>query len=223
LENYFNHSNDSEIDTVEIPGPKIKKERQMRTKFLNWTMASILFVGMAGLCRADDDNRAISRLGQNSPQDHLRIASFYLVFNGDKSESMPALQSGDNTRFYSKVWDSLYLQVNTERGDQGTSGYMFSFSTDEAGLSPVATNELRDVPSLRELSAMDFRTDDNFSARTLKPGPGTPQDRGAFRLIHYDGFDVEIRVLQINIGNTGLKKKPDFNNVSVLVTVREKK
>jgi hypothetical protein len=195
----------------------------MKSKVLNWMIASILFAGIAGLCRADDDVRAISRLGQNSPQDHLRTASFYLVFNGDKSESLPALQSGDNTRFYSKVWDGLYLQVNTERGDEGTSGYMFSFSTDEAGLIPVNTNELRDVPSLRELTAMDFRSDDNFSARALKPGPGTPTDRGAFRMIHYDGFDVEIRVLQINIGNTGLKKKPEFNIVSVMVTVREKK
>ena len=195
----------------------------MKSKALNLITAFILFAGIAGLCRADDDARAISRLGQNSPQDHLRTASFYLVFNGDKSESLPALQSGDNTRFYSKVWDSLYLQVNTERGDEGTAGYMFSFSTDEAGLSPVNTNELRDVPSLRELTAMDFRTDDNFSARALKPGPGIPTDRGAFRMIHYDGFDVEIRVLEINVGNTGLKKKPDFNKVSVLVTVREKK
>jgi len=183
---------------------------------------AMLLAGSVGLCRADDDRRAISKLGQNSPKDHLRTASFYLVFDGEKSDSLPALQSGDSTRFYSKVWDGLFLQVNTEMADQGVTGYMFSFSTDEAGLSPVPTNELRDVPSLRELAAMDFRTDDNFSPRVLKPGPGTPTDRGAFRAVRYDGFDVEIRVLEFNIGNTGLKKKPEFNKVSVLVTIRER-
>ncbi len=195
----------------------------MKPKVLNCLLGAALLVGSAGLCRADDDNRVISKLGQNSSADHSRTASFYLVFNGDKSDSLPALQSGDNTRFYSKVWDGLYLQVNTERGDEGIGGYMVSFSTDEAGLTPVGTNESRDVPTLRDVTAADFRTDDNFSARTLQPGPGTPDNRGAFRMVHYNGFDVEIRVLGFNIGNTGLKKKPDFNKLSFMVTVREKK
>jgi hypothetical protein len=206
----------------ESSGFQNKKERQMKPKTLSWVLATVLLAGSAGWCRADDDNRVISKLGQNSPMDHLRTASFYLVFNGDKSESLPALQSGDNARFYSKVWDGLYLQVNTEVGDQGVTGYMFSFSSDEAGLSPLATNELRDVPTMREVAAMDFRSDDNFSVRVLKPGPGTPDNRGAFRMIHYSGMDMEIRVLGFGIGNTGLKRKPDFNNLSVMVTVREK-
>ena len=194
----------------------------MNPKVLKVLLASMFIAGMAGWSRADDDARVISKLGQNSPQDHLRTASFYLVLKGDKSESLAALPSGDNARFYSKLWDGLYLQINTESGDNGIDGYMVSFSTDEAGLTPVPTNELRDVPSMRELSATDFRSDDNFSIRTLKPGPGTPQDRGAFRLVHYNGFDVEIRVLEFNIGDAGLKKKPYFKSLSTLVTVREK-
>ncbi|HEY5037438.1 MAG TPA: hypothetical protein VIJ93_00030, partial [bacterium] len=100
-------------------------------------------------------------------------------------------------------------------------GYMFSFSKDEAGQNPMDTKESRDVPTLRELSAGDFRTDDNFAVRPLKAGSGTPEDRGALRVIHYDGFDVEIRVLEFNIGDAILKKKPYFKSVSCLVTVTE--
>jgi hypothetical protein len=194
----------------------------MKRKVFSCLLVSTLLMGLAGICKADDDNRVISKLGQNSPQDHLRTASFYLVFKDNKSDSLPAVQSGDTARFYSKVWDGLYLQVTTENGDRGTAGYMFSFSTDEAGLTPVETNELRDVPSLREITAGDFRSDDNFSVRVLKPGPGTPKDRGAFRMVKYDGFDVEIRVLEFSIGDAGLKNKPFFKSLSTLVTVREK-
>ncbi len=193
----------------------------MKNKMLSGLMVSILFAGIAGLSLAEDDNRIIGKLGQNSPKDHLRTASLYLVFKGNKDNSLPALPSGDKTRFYSKVWDGLYLQVITEPGEKGNEGYMFSFSGDEGNLNAVDTNESRDVPSLREVSAADFRSDDNFSIRPLKPGPGTPEDRGAQRLIHYDGFDVEIRVLEFNIGDAGLKEKPYFKSISCLVTVKE--
>lgn len=194
----------------------------MNAKIMGWVMVSTLCLGMAGVSRADDDARIIGKLGMNSPKDHSRTASFYLVFKGGRNESLPAVPSGDRTRFYSKVWDGLFLQVTTETGENGVAGYLFSFSRDEAGEDPVATNESRDVPTLRQLSAADFRTDDNFSARPLKPGPGTPMDRGALRLIHYDGFDVEIRVLEFNIGDAMLKRKPYFRAVSCLVTVKEK-
>jgi hypothetical protein len=192
-------------------------------KQLGWVLAAALFAGSVGLARADDDdNRVISRLGMNSPKDHLRIASFYMPFDGSKSEGYPAVPAGDATRFYSKVWDGLYLQVTTEKGEDGVAGYMVSFSKDEAQQDVIKTDESRDVPSLREVSAADFRTDDNFGVRALKPGPGTPSDRGALRVIHYDDFDVEIRVLEFNIGDTGLKHKPYFKNLSCLVTVMEK-
>jgi hypothetical protein len=197
------------------------KEPQMKKGILGWVMVSILIAGTAGLTRADDDARIIGKIGHNWPKDHLRAASFYLVFKGAKSESLPANSSGNETRFYSKVWDGLYLQVATESGEKGTAGYMFSFSKDEAGIDPIVTKESRDVPSLREVSAGDFRSDDNFSVRPLKPGPGTPDDRGALRMIHYDGFDVEIRVLEFNIGDALLKKKPFFKTLSCLVTVKE--
>ena len=193
----------------------------MKTRILGWTMASIMMMGAASLCRAEDDARIIGKIGENSPKSQLRAASLYLVFKGDRDNSLPALPMGDKTRFYSKVWDGLYLQVTTEPGEDGIAGYMFSFSTDEAGLNPFDTNELRDIPSLRDLSASDFRSEDNFSIRPLKPGPGTPEDRGAFRTVHYGDFDVAIRVLEFNIGDAILKKKPYFKSVSCLVTVRE--
>ncbi len=194
----------------------------MKTKVILGLMVSILFAGLTDLSRAESDARIIGKIGHNKPEAHLRIASFYLVLNGAKAESLPAISSGDNTRFYSKIWDNLYLQVTTEPGDRGIAGYLFAFSKDEAGLNPMDTNESRDVPSLRELSAADFRTDDNFSVRPLKPGPGTPEDRGALRELHYGGYDVEIRVLEFNIGDAVLKKKPYFKSVSCLVTVTEK-
>ncbi|HXL73649.1 MAG TPA: hypothetical protein VN963_08505, partial [bacterium] len=97
----------------------------------------------------------------------------------------------------------------------------FGFAQDEANQTVIPTNESRDVPTLLELTAADFRSDDNFSARALKPGPGTPLDRGAWRVIHYDGFDVEIRVLEFKIADTELKQKPYFKSVSCLVTVTE--
>lgn len=194
----------------------------MKTRILSWLIVPALIMGIAGVSRADDDNRTFAKLGQNTVMDHLRTVSFYLVFRGNKSDSLAAIPSGDNARFYSKVWDGLYLQVNTESGERGVTGYMFSFSKDEEGKSPIETNESRDVPSLREVSVSDFRSDDNFSTRPLKPGPGTPDDRSAFRVIHCDGFDVDIRVLEFNIGDASLKTKPYFKTVSCLVTVKEK-
>ena len=194
----------------------------MKKKAMLWSMISILFAGITGLSWGEDDARIIGKIGHNKPEAHLRTASFYLVLHGAKAESLPAISSGDNTRFYSKIWDNLYLQITTESGDRGISGYLFAFSKDEAGLNPMDTNESRDVPSLRELSAADFRSDDNFSVRPLKPGPGTPEDRGALRALHYEGYDVEIRVLEFNIGDAVLKKKPYFKSVSCLVTVTEK-
>ncbi len=195
----------------------------MKMKDLGWALAAALFVGSVGLAWADeDDARVISRLGMNSPKDHMRIASFYMPFNGSKSDGLPGVPAGDDTRFYSKVWDGLYLQVTTEKGEDGVAGYMISFSKDEANQDVIKTDESRDVPSLREITAADFRTDDNFGVRALKPGPGTPSDRGALRVVRYDGFDVEIRVLEFNIGDTGLKHKPYFKNLSCVVTVLEK-
>lgn len=193
----------------------------MKKGILNWVMVSILLAGTVGFSRAEEDARIIGKLGHNGPKDHLRVASIYLVFKGEKVNDLPALPMGENTRFYSKVWDGLYLQVISEKGERGTTGYMFAFSKDEDNKIPVATNESRDVPSLRELSAGDFRTEDNFAARPLKPGPGNPEDRGALRVIQYDGFDLEIRVLEFNIGDAMLKRKPYFKTLSCLVTVRE--
>lgn len=193
----------------------------MKNNILRRMMILTLLMGITGLSRAENDTRIIGKIGQNSPKDQLRTASFYLVFNGTKSESLPALPSGDDTRFYSKVWDGLYLQAITESGEKGTSGYMFGFSKDDEDKNPVVTNESRDVPTLREVAAGDFRTEDNFAVRPLKPGPGTPEDRGAYRVIHYDGFDVEIRVLEFNVGDAELKKKPYFKSLACLVMVRE--
>lgn len=193
----------------------------MKMKQFSWVMVSILFLGITGLCRADDDYRIITRLGENSPKDHLRTASFFLPLKNDKVEGLPAVETGNSSRFYSKVWDGLYLQVTTEPGQDGIAGYLFGFSQDEANQTVIATNESRDVPTLLELAAADFRSDDNFSARVLKPGPGTPLDRGAWRVIHYNGFDVDIRVLEFKIGDTELKQKPYFKSVSCLVTVTE--
>jgi len=194
----------------------------MKTRILSWLMIPALIVGITGASRADDDNRTFAKLGHNTSKDQMRTVSFYLVLKGNRSDSLAAIPSGDNARFYSKVWDGLYLQVTTESGERGITGYMFAFSKDEAGQEPMNTNESRDVPSLRELSVSDFRSDDNFSVRPLKPGPGTPEDRGALRVIHCDGFDVEIRVLEFGIGGVSLKTKPYFKTVSCLVTVRER-
>ncbi len=193
----------------------------MKQRILSWVMVSVLFMGIAGVVRADDDARIMGKLGLNLP-DHMRQVSIFAAFRGDKDNSLPAVAAGNETRFYSKVWDGLYLQVISESGENGAAGYLFSFSKDESNLIPVTTNESRDVPTLRELSAMDFRSDDNFSARPLKPGLGTPDDRGALRLIHYADFDVEIRVLEFRIADAVLKKKPYFKSVSCLVTVTEK-
>src|SRR5579859_4061229 len=124
----------------------------MKTSILSWAMVSILLMGIAGVSRAEDDARIMGKLGYNT-KDHLRTVSLYLVFKGTKSDSLPALPSGDATRFYSKVWDGLYLQATTESGENGTAGYLFSFSKDEEGKYPMVTNESRDVPTLREVTA----------------------------------------------------------------------
>ncbi len=194
----------------------------MKKRILSWLMLSLMFTAVTGFSHADTDARIIGKIGENSPTDNLRKASLYIVFNGTKAEGLPAVSSGDETRFYSKVWDGLYLQVTSESGDHGIAGYKFYFSKDEAGQDTVDTVEAKDGPSLREITASDFRSDDNFTIRPLKPGPGTPNDRGAFRVIKYDGFDVNLRVLEFNIGDINLQKKAYFKTLSCLVTVCEK-
>ncbi len=194
----------------------------MKKRILSWLMLSLMFTAVTGLCRADEDARIIGKMGENSPTDHLRKASLYMVFNGAKAEGLPAVPSGAETRFYSKVWDGLYLQATSESGDHGIAGYQFYFSKDEAGQDTLDTVEAKDGPSLSEITAMDFRSDDNFTIRPLKPGPGTPADRGAFRVISYDGFSATIRVLEFTLGDVNLQKKAYFKSLSCLVTVCEK-
>jgi hypothetical protein len=194
----------------------------MKRNFLPWTvLGMILCLGFPRLVLADDDNRVIEKFDHNGPHDALSVASVYLTFKDGKAEGLPGLPSGDETRFYTKVWDGLYLQVTTETGENGTEGYMFSFSTDEDGQNLLKPQEDADKPTLRELAASDFRTDDNFSPRPLVPGPGTPDNRGVLRIIHYPGFNAEIRVLEFGIGDAQLKKTPYFKYVSCLVTVSQ--
>jgi hypothetical protein len=194
----------------------------MKKRLFSFMMVSLLFASAAGLCRADNDARIIGRIGENWPTDSLRKASLYMVFNGNKAEELPAVPAGNETRIYSKVWDNLYVQVNTVSGDNGVASYKFSFSTDEAGEDTLASTDTQDGPSLLEVAATDFRSDDNFSNRPLKPGPGTPSDRGALRVIHYKNFTAIIRVLEFNIGDVNLSKKPYFKTVSVIVRAKEK-
>ena len=196
----------------------------MKTKSLPLTwIGLILALGFSTLVWAEDDNRMIGKFDQTGPHDTLSTASVYLNFKDNKAEGLPGLAAGDETRFYEKVWDGLYLQITTESGDNGTEGYMFGFSSDEDGKDLIKSKESPDDPTLQEVAAGDFRTDDNFSPRPLKGGPGTPGDRGAYRIIHYPGFDAEIRVLEFNIGDAELKKKPYFKSISCVVTVREVK
>ncbi len=189
--------------------------------FLGLAFAGMLSLGFTTGAFADDDNRMIEKFDHTGPHDALSVASVYLSFKDGKAEGLPGLASGDETRFYAKVWDGLYLQITTETGENGTEGYMFSFSSDEDGQDLIKPREDADVPTLRELAASDFRTDDNFSPRPLRPGPGIPNDRSAFRVVHYPGFDAEIRVLEFNIGDAHLGKKPYFKSVSCLVTVKQ--
>ncbi len=196
----------------------------MKARIRPWmAVVFILALGIPLRVLADDDNRVIAKFDQNRPQDALSAASVYLTLKGDQAEGLPALASGDETRFYIKVWDGLYLQITTETGDNGTRGYMFAFSSDEAGQDLLPPKENADDPALRELAASDFRTDDNFEPRPLVPGPGTPDNRGPYRIIHYPGFDVDMRVLEFSIGDAQLGKKPFFKSVSCLVTVQEVK
>lgn len=196
----------------------------MKAKSLRWMLVGlVLSLGLPAWALADDDNRVIGKFDQTGSHDALSTASVYLTFKDDKAEGLPGLASGDETRFYDKVWDGLYIQVTTETGDNGVEGYTFAFSSDEDGKDLIKPKENPDDPPLEELDASDFRTDDNFAPRPLRPGPGTPDNRGAFRIIHYPGFDAEMRVLEFSIGDAELKKKPYFKSVSCLVTVKEVK
>lgn len=194
----------------------------MKSKFLGLAVVSLFLAGWAGIARAQDDNRIIGKFDQAGPHSRLRTASVYLTFKDDKAEGLPSLPAGEETRSYIKVWDGLYLQATTRSADNGVAAYQLTFSSDEADQDPLKSEESADDPSLGEVAASDFRTDDNFDVRPLHPGPGTPQDRGVFRIIHYPGFDAEIRVLEFSIGDAHLQKKPFFKSLACLVTVQEK-
>ena len=42
------------------------------------------------------------------------------------------------------------------------------------------------------------------------------------RVLHYPGFDAEIRILEYNIGDAEEGKTPYFKSVSCLVTIKQK-
>lgn len=195
----------------------------MGSKIAGGVLLLVLMLGSVGQVLAQDDSRVIARLGHNGPKDPVRIASVYLAFEGEKADGFPTLPWGDENRVYAEVWEGLYLQVVTESANRGVAGYLFSFSKDEARQEELKVLEPEKDATLREVAAADFRTDDNFAPEPLKPGPGTLEDPGALRVIHYDGFDVEIRVLGFRIGNAELKKTPYFKSINFLVTVVEKK
>ncbi|HVZ80268.1 MAG TPA: hypothetical protein VHE12_05615 [bacterium] len=192
----------------------------MKERFWVWLIL-LIWVISTGSIRANDDSRAIGKLSHGVPGSAKRSVSIYLTFNGDKADGLPGLISGNERRFYDKVWDGLYLQVTTETGESGIRGYMFTFSKDEADQNTLTPSEPMDVPTLREVAAVDFRTDDNFAPRPLQPGPGKPKDRGALRIFSYPGFEGEIRVLDFDIGDAQLGKKPYFKSLSCLVTLHE--
>lgn len=194
----------------------------MKFKVISLAVLSILFTGLTLEVRANDDDRVMGRLNQISSKDQMRTSTIYLSIKGNKVFGLPSVSAGTETRFYSKVWDDLYLQITTVTADNGTTGYSMSFSSDEAGAKSLTSTEGKDGQTLLEVDAMDFRTDDNFSARALKSGFGTTTDRGALRMVHFDGFDVETRVLEFNIGDAEQKKKPYFESMSCLLTIHEK-
>ena len=175
-------------------------------------------VFLAGKTWAKEDNNIIVKFDHNGPKDSLSVASVYLTFKENKVEGLPGVPSGDETRFSAKLWEGLFLQVTTQTGEQGVEGYHFAFSKDEAYQDPLTTV---DAP-LQDLAAADFRTEDNSASRPIKPGPGTFKDRGILRILHYPGFDAEIRVLEYNIGDAEEDKSPYFKSASCLVTVRQK-
>ncbi|HJT23426.1 MAG TPA: hypothetical protein VJ873_02560 [bacterium] len=192
----------------------------MKSKTLSTLALSLLLV-LAAVPVRSDDSRIIGKLDHSGPTDPQSTASLYLALQGNQAEGLPALPYGTETRFCMKVWDGLYLQAFTQTDDNGIRGYLFAFSKDEAGQKLLAADETPFAPSLRQVSAADFRTSENFTARPLKWGPGTMDDRNALREVHYPGFDAEIRVLEFNIGDAQFGKRPFFKNMSCLVTVKE--
>lgn len=194
----------------------------MKNRFGPWIVLILSMIGGSPLL-ADDDTRVIAKLSHYGAGNPLRMASYYLTFHGDMTDELPGLPSGNEKRFYAKIWDGLFLQVTTETGEDGTIGYMFSFSKDEEDQNALTPEEPANLPTLREVTASDFRTDDNFGPRPLQSGPGKTGDRGALRAFSYPGFKGEIRVLEFSIGNAQLGKKPYFKTLSCLVTFQETK
>src|ERR1700728_3717465 len=173
----------------------------MKTRILGWMVVSLALAAVAGLGWAETDNRVIGKLGENSPTDSLRRVSLYLSIEGVNTDDLTEKRSGDKTRFYSQVWDGLYLQVSPTLDDQGVAAYQFYFSTDEAGKDILTVAGSAPRPAVGEVAAADFRSDDNLTARPLRPGPGTPDDRGPYRVVHYEDFDAVVRVLEFEIGD----------------------
>lgn len=193
----------------------------MKKRILPTLVFSGLLALAAGSARPDD-SRIIGKLDHSGPTDPQSTASVYLALEGNRAEGLPSLPYGVETRFCTKVWSDLYLQTFTQTDDNGVRGYLFAFSKDEAGQKLLAAEEAPYAPSLRQVSAADFRTSENFAARPLKWGPGTLDDRNALRVIHYPDFDVEIRVLEFNIGDAQFGKRPFFKNMSCMVMVKER-
>src|ERR1700735_2870043 len=137
----------------------------MKTRILGWMVVSLALAAVAGLGWAETDNRVIGKLGENSPTDSLRRVSLYLSIEGVNTDDLTEKRSGDKTRFYSQVWDGLYLQVSPTLDDQGVAAYQFYFSTDEAGKDILTVADSAPGPAMGEVGGRRFWGGDKLSPR----------------------------------------------------------
>ena len=141
-------------------------------------------------------------------QRHPRIVSIYLKFLPDDVEVPRQVQ----------VWDGLYLMVRPICGRyEGIAGYYFGFHHDAAGTSqyhPQGGYTIHDL-----LFAEHFRNQDNSGPNEV--GPKNVNAPSELRELRYEGFSVEIRVLEFQILNATPEAIPSFGSLSCLVTVRE--
>ena len=142
-----------------------------------------------------------------------RVASVYVNVRADDPE-LP-------TRF--KVWDGLYLTVYPQCHMQvgiGVFAYYFGFSRDpDAKLFYRPTNQPGHGITADEVAAFHFRNIDNSGPNDL--GPKNLNAPGKLRFLTYDGFEAEIRVLEMEILNATPGVIPSFASMSCIVCVRE--
>jgi hypothetical protein len=118
--------------------------------------------------------------------------------------------------------DGLFLRVIPERDTRvstGVFGFYFQLAKDDAGTETIrSTDQPGHGITEDSVNAFHFRNIDNTGPNEI--GEKNLNAPGALRVVEYDGIEMQLRVLAIDIVGAKPGATPSFRSLDCLVTVR---